>query len=38
VTERAALIGRVRSLACRVAELWLRQREGKVQMAPAGTR
>jgi glycyl-tRNA synthetase alpha subunit len=38
VTERAALIGRVRSLACRVAELWLRQREGKVQTAPAEAR
>jgi glycyl-tRNA synthetase alpha chain len=38
VTERAALIGRVRNLACRVAELWLRQREGKVLAAPAGTR
>ena len=28
VTERAAMIGRVRKLAVRVAELWLRQRSG----------
>ncbi len=28
VTERAAMIGRVRKLAVRVAELWLRQRAG----------
>ena len=28
VTERAAMIGRVRRLAVRVAELWLRQRSG----------
>jgi glycyl-tRNA synthetase alpha chain len=28
VTERAAIIGRVRKLAVRVAELWLRQRRG----------
>ncbi len=30
VTERAALIGRVRKLAVRVAELWLRQQSGTV--------
>jgi glycyl-tRNA synthetase alpha chain len=28
VTERAAMIGRVRKLAVRVAELWLKQRAG----------
>ena len=33
VTERAALIGRVRRLAVRVAELWLRQKSG-VTSAP----
>jgi glycyl-tRNA synthetase alpha chain len=33
VTERAAMIGRVRKLAVRVAELWLRQRTG-VTAAP----
>ena len=30
VTERAAMIGRVRKLAIRVAELWLRQQSGTV--------
>jgi glycyl-tRNA synthetase alpha chain len=30
VTERAAMIGRVRKLAVRVAELWLRQQPGTV--------
>ncbi|MGB9310587.1 MAG: glycine--tRNA ligase subunit alpha [Candidatus Acidiferrales bacterium] len=34
VTERAAMIGRVRKLAVRVAELWLRQKAG-VTAAPA---
>jgi glycyl-tRNA synthetase alpha chain len=33
VTERAAMIGRVRKLAVRVAELWLRQRSG-THLAP----
>lgn len=33
VTERAAMIGRVRKLAIRVAELWLRQQSG-VAVAP----
>ena len=33
VTERAAMIGRVRKLAVRVAELWLRQKSG-VTTAP----
>ncbi len=33
VTERAAMIGRVRKLAVRVAELWLRQRSGN-HLAP----
>lgn len=33
VTERAAMIGRVRRLAVRVAELWLRQRSG-THLAP----
>ncbi|MGD0543972.1 MAG: glycine--tRNA ligase subunit alpha [Candidatus Acidiferrales bacterium] len=33
VTERAAMIGRVRKLAVRVAELWLRQQSGSV-LAP----
>jgi glycyl-tRNA synthetase alpha chain len=33
VTERAAMIGRVRKLAVRVAELWLRQRAG-THLAP----
>jgi glycyl-tRNA synthetase alpha chain len=33
VTERAAMIGRVRKLAVRVAELWLRQRAG-AHLAP----
>jgi len=28
VTERAAMIGRVRKLAVRVAELWIRQKAG----------
>jgi glycyl-tRNA synthetase alpha chain len=38
VTERAAMIGRVRKLAVRVADLWLRQRSG-THLAPelAGT-
>jgi glycyl-tRNA synthetase alpha chain len=38
VTERAAMIGRVRKLAVRVADLWLRQRAG-THLAPelAGT-
>jgi len=31
VTERAAMIGRVRKLAVRVAELWLRQQSGNVR-------
>jgi glycyl-tRNA synthetase alpha chain len=30
VTERAAMIGRVRKLAVRVADLWLRQRRGTI--------
>jgi glycyl-tRNA synthetase alpha chain len=33
VTERAAMIGRVRKLAVRVADLWLRQRSG-THLAP----
>jgi len=33
VTERAAMIGRVRKLAVRVADLWLRQRRG-THLAP----
>ena len=33
VTERAAMIGRVRKLAVRVADLWLRQRQG-THLAP----
>jgi glycyl-tRNA synthetase alpha chain len=39
VTERAAMIGRVRKLAVRVADLWLRQRSG-THLAPelAGTK
>jgi glycyl-tRNA synthetase alpha chain len=39
VTERAAMIGRVRKLAVRVADLWLRQRAG-THLAPelAGAR
>jgi glycyl-tRNA synthetase alpha chain len=39
VTERAAMIGRIRKLAVRVAELWLRQRSG-THLAPefAGVR
>jgi glycyl-tRNA synthetase alpha chain len=39
VTERAAMIGRVRKLAVRVAELWLRQQSGTA-LAPksAGSR
>jgi glycyl-tRNA synthetase alpha chain len=36
VTERAAMIGRVRKLAVRVAELWLRQKSG-VTTAPGLT-
>jgi glycyl-tRNA synthetase alpha chain len=35
VTERAAMIGRVRKLAVRVAELWLRQRSGTVLASEA---
>ncbi|MGB8543397.1 MAG: glycine--tRNA ligase subunit alpha [Candidatus Acidiferrales bacterium] len=37
VTERAAMIGRVRKLAVRVAELWLRQRSGTA-LAPEPAR
>jgi glycyl-tRNA synthetase alpha chain len=38
VTERAAMIGRVRRLAVRVAELWLRQRSGThLALEPAGS-
>jgi glycyl-tRNA synthetase alpha chain len=34
-TERAALIGRVRTLACRVAECWLAQREAPAEAQPS---
>ncbi|MGA7624381.1 MAG: glycine--tRNA ligase subunit alpha, partial [Candidatus Acidiferrales bacterium] len=34
VTERAAMIGRVRKLAVRVAALWLRQRAGVTATSP----
>jgi len=34
-TERAAIIGRVRTLACRVAECWLAQREAPAEAQPA---
>ncbi len=34
-TERAAIIGRVRTLACRVAECWLAQREAPAEAQPS---
>ncbi len=34
-TERGAIIGRVRTLACRVAECWLAQREAPAEAQPS---